>query len=158
MSDQSVDGAVVSVGPVSLTRLERTILFGAGLALVGMTLPWRETGTATLTGFTYGPISPILVSATVTAGLVALVDGYETGRHALIALDGITLAAWGSILVLGIPSQFAGVGLYVTTLGGLLVTGAGYIGLLRRTGPVLATAIVCGGALAINLGVILLIA
>lgn len=99
--------------------------------------------------------SGFVVGAILTLVLASL-DGYGRVRYALIALVGVTHAAMGVVLLLGMPPGTTGIGVLVFTLGGLVVATGGYGSLVRETSRYRAPALVClGSLLALVVGLVL---
>ena len=142
---------VLETDAFSLTRLEAATVIGAVVAVVGLVLPWVSGLGLSVSGFAYTWLSPAFVGGAGLAAALAVPDGYVRLRYAVIALVGVALAAIGIIMVLGIPSlgRSAGIGVFVFTLGGLLVTTGGYGSLVREMSTMKATAIVCAGSVAV---------
>ena len=135
----------------SLTRLEAATVIGAVVAVVSLALPWVSGLGLSVSGFAYTWLSPAFVGGAGLVAALAVLDGYVRLRYAVIALVGVALAAIGIITILGIPSlgRSAGIGVFVFTLGGLLVTTGGYGSLVREMSTMKATAIVCAGSVAV---------
>lgn len=141
----------------SLTRLEVAAVVGAGLVLVSLVLPWTSGFAGGVSGLAFTWLSPAFVAGGVLALLLSVLDGYTRIRYAMLALVGVTSAAVGVVLLLGMPPGTTGVGVLAFGLGGLLVASGGYGSLVRVMSTYRATAVVCiGSLLTLTIGVVLL--
>jgi len=141
----------VDVGGLTLTRLETATVIGSVLSIISLVLPWASGLSGPVLGFEFTWLSPGFVAAAVIAIALAVFDPHSRIRYAITAIIGVALAAIGVILLLGVSSYaiYAGVGLVVFVIGGLLVTAGGYTALIRETSTMKATGVVCAGALAV---------
>lgn len=151
-----VHTTAVETDAFRLTRLEAASVVGAVLILASLVLPWTSGLVGSASGFEFTWLSPVFVVGAVLAAALAIPDPYSRVRYALVALVGVTHAAMGVILLLGMPPGTTGIGVIIFTLGGGLVAAGGYGPLVRETSTYRATAIVCiGSLLALVIGIVL---
>lgn len=140
----------------SLTRLEVTAVAGAALLLVSMVLPWTSGLAGSQSGFAFTWLSPTFVVGAALVLALAMLNGFSRLRYVVLSLVGVTHAAVGVILILGLPPGAMGLGVLVFALGGTLVAAGGYGSLVREMSTYLATAIVClGSLLVLVVGIVL---
>lgn len=148
--------AAFETDSVTLTRLEIASIVGAVLILGSLVLPWMSGLVGSASGFEFTWLSPMFVVGALLTLALAIPRPYPRLRYALIALVGVTHAAIGVILLLGMPAGTTGIGVIVFALGGILVAAGGYGPLVRETTTYRATAIVClGSLLALVVGIVL---
>lgn len=128
MGDPEPDAAVAD-GDASLAEaadLEPVVvLVGCGAVAVGALLPWIATPQATVTGLdTHGLLT---LPTAVLIPVQGILQGWSRRATLVATILGLFLFSVGFVYVtLLFPA--AGVGLYLTLLGGLAVTVAGYGG------------------------------
>lgn len=129
---------------VTLTRLEATTALGGVLVIVSLLLPWASTFDRSVSGLEYTWAWPGFVVAAAVVIVLSLPEAHPRVRNVVVTLVGVVLASLGIILLLGMRMGLtAGIGLLLFTLAGGLVTGGGYVTLVRDLSAIRATAVLC---------------